>query len=50
VAVSSYLARAPEGNVDLSGYPRVEAFLRRVEGLPGFVPFAETPAGLTAAA
>ncbi|ACB25303.1 glutathione S-transferase family protein [Methylobacterium radiotolerans] len=50
VAVYSYLARAPEGNVDLSGYPRVEAFLRRVEGLPGFVPFAETPAGLTAAA
>ncbi|MEE7491618.1 glutathione S-transferase family protein [Methylobacterium oryzae CBMB20] len=50
VAVYSYLARAPEGNVDLSGYPRVEAFLRRVEGLPGFVPFAETAAGLTAAA
>ena len=50
VAVYSYLARAPEGNVDLSGYPRVEAFLRRVEGLPGLVPFAETPAGLTAAA
>jgi glutathione S-transferase len=50
VAVYSYLARAPEGNVDLSGYPRVEAFLRRIEGLPGFVPFAQTPAGLTAAA
>ncbi|MEE7461553.1 glutathione S-transferase [Methylobacterium fujisawaense] len=50
VAVYSYLARAPEGNVDLSGYPRVEAFLRRIEGLPGFVPFAQTAAGLTAAA
>lgn len=50
VAVYSYLARAPEGNVDLSGYPRVVAFLRRIEGLPGFVPFAQTPAGLTAAA
>ncbi|SEH59528.1 glutathione S-transferase [Methylobacterium sp. 275MFSha3.1] len=50
VAVYSYLARAPEGNVDLSGYPRVEAFLRRIEGLPGFVPFAQTPAGLTTAA
>ncbi|MEH3063309.1 MAG: glutathione S-transferase [Methylobacterium radiotolerans] len=50
VAVYSYLARAPEGNVDLSGYPRVEAFLRRIEGLPGFVPFAQTPTGLTAAA
>lgn len=50
VAVYSYVARAPEGNVDLSGYPNVQAFLRRTEGLPGFVPFAETPAGLTAAA
>ncbi|WP_457106246.1 glutathione S-transferase family protein [Methylobacterium sp. P5_C11] len=50
VAVYSYVARAPEGNVDLSGYPNVQAFLRRTEGLPGFVPFAETQAGLTAAA
>ena len=49
VAIYSYVARAPEGNVDLSGYPAVNAFLRRVEGLPGFVPFAQTPAGLTAA-
>ena len=38
------------GHVDLAGYPNVNAFLRRVEALPGFVPFAETPAGLTAAA
>ena len=50
VALYSYVARAPEGNVDLAGYPNVNAFLRRVEALPGFVPFAETPAGLTAAA
>ncbi|MGU3665330.1 glutathione S-transferase family protein [Methylobacterium sp. A49B] len=50
VALYSYLARAPEGNVDLSPYPNVKAFLRRIEGLPGFVPFAQTPAGLTAAA
>ncbi|UKJ76576.1 glutathione S-transferase family protein [Azospirillum brasilense] len=49
VAIYSYVARAPEGNVDLSGYPAVNAFLRRIEGLPGFVPFAQTPAGLTAA-
>lgn len=48
VAIYSYVARAPEGNVDLSGYPAVRAFLRRVEELPGFVPFAQTPAGLTA--
>lgn len=50
VAIYSYVARAPEGNVDLSAYPAVNALLRRVEALPGFVPFAETPAGLSAAA
>ncbi|ALG72925.1 glutathione S-transferase [Azospirillum thiophilum] len=48
VAVYSYVAQAPEGNVDLSGYPAVNAFLRRVEGLPGFVPFVRTPVGLAA--
>lgn len=48
VALYSYVARAPEGNVDLSDYPAVNAFLRRVEALPGFVPFAQTPAGLSA--
>lgn len=48
VAIYSYVARAPEGNVDLSAYPNVNAFLRRVEALPGFVPFTQTPAGLTA--
>jgi len=48
VAIYSYVARAPEGNVDLSGYPAVNAFLRRIEGLPGFVPFARTPVGLAA--
>lgn len=50
VALYSYIAGAPEGNVDLSGYSRVNAFLRRIEGLPGFVPFPKTPAGLLAAA
>ncbi|MBP2302719.1 glutathione S-transferase family protein [Azospirillum picis] len=48
VAIYSYVARAPEGNVDLSGYPAVTAFLRRLEELPGFVPFARTPVGLAA--
>ncbi len=48
VAIYSYVARAPEGNVDLSAYPAVDAFLRRIEALPGFVPFVKTPAGLTA--
>jgi glutathione S-transferase len=50
VALYSYLARAPEGNVELSGYANVNAYLRRIEALPGFVPFVQTPAGLTVAA
>lgn len=48
VALYSYIARAPEGNVDLSGYARVQAWLGRIEALPGFVEFARTPAGLAA--
>lgn len=50
VALYSYIARAPEGNVDLSGYPQVTAWLVRIEALPGFVPFQRTPAGLSAVA
>ena len=50
VALYSYVARAPEGNVDLSGYPEVNAWLARIEALPGFVPFQQTPVGLAAAA
>ncbi|WP_420223712.1 glutathione S-transferase family protein [Pigmentiphaga litoralis] len=48
VAIYSYVAQAPEGNVDLSGYPAVNALLRRVEALPGFVPFKKTAIGLAA--
>ncbi|GLX13080.1 glutathione S-transferase [Pseudomonas straminea] len=48
VALYSYLARAPEGNVDLSAYKQVRAFLARIEALPGFVAIPQTPAGLTA--
>ena len=47
VALYSYIARAPEGNVDLSDYPNVIAWLRRIEGLPGFVEFKKTAVGLT---
>lgn len=50
LALYSYIARAPEGNVDLSFYPNVNAWLRRIEALPRFVEFAKTPVGLTAAA
>ncbi|MBN3752189.1 glutathione S-transferase [Paraburkholderia sp. Tr-20389] len=48
VALYSYIARAPEGNVDLSFYPNVDAWLRRIEALPGFVEFQKTPVGLAA--
>ncbi len=48
VSLYSYIAAAPEGNVDLSGYPHVLEWLRRVEALPGFAPFARTAAGLAA--
>lgn len=48
VALYSYIARAPEGNVDLVPYANIAAWLKRIEDLPGFVPFAETPVGLAA--
>ncbi|MBB1598826.1 glutathione S-transferase family protein [Variovorax sp. UMC13] len=48
VALYSYIARAPEGNVDLSDYPQVRGWLARIEALPGFVDFRRTPVGLGA--
>lgn len=48
VALYGYVARAPEGNVDLAGYPEIRSWLKRIEGLAGFVPFRETAAGLSA--
>lgn len=48
IALYSYIARAPEGNVDLSSYAQVDAWLRRIEALPGFVPFVRTRADLGA--
>ncbi len=48
VALYSYIARAPEGNVNLSRYAEVKAWLARIEALPGFVAFQPTPVGLAA--
>jgi glutathione S-transferase len=48
VALYSYIARAPEGNVDLSAYRNVQAWLDRIEALPGFVPFQKSSVGLAA--
>jgi glutathione S-transferase len=41
VALYSYIARSPEGDVDLSPYAHINAWLLRVEALPGFVPFVK---------
>jgi glutathione S-transferase len=43
VALYSYVARAPEGNVDLAAYGKVRDWLKRIEDLPGFVPFMHAP-------
>jgi glutathione S-transferase len=48
VAVYSYVAHAPEGNVSLAPYLRVRALLARIEALPGFTPMAATRIGLAA--
>lgn len=37
IAMYTYSAHAPEGDVSLEEYPQLRAWLRRVEGLPGFV-------------
>jgi glutathione S-transferase len=48
VALYSYVARAPEGNVELSAYRNVNAWLQRIEALPGFVAFGKSAVGLAA--
>ena len=48
VALYSYIVNAPEGNVDLSDYAGIRAWLARIEALDGFVPFQKTAAGLAA--
>lgn len=40
VAIYSYVARAPEGDVDLAPYAHLREWLARVEAHPRFVPFA----------
>jgi glutathione S-transferase len=48
IASYSYTAHAPEGNVSLEPYPRLRAWLARIEALPRFVPMVKTPVGLAA--
>lgn len=49
VACYAYVAHAPEGNVSLTAYPRIRAWLTRVENLPRFVPMESSSVGLLAA-
>ncbi len=48
VAIYSYTAHAPEGNVSLEPYPNVRVLLARIEGLSGFVAMQATKVGLAA--
>jgi glutathione S-transferase len=42
LALYAYVARAPEGGVELAAYASVNAWLRRVERLRGFTPMLES--------
>ena len=43
VAMYSYTAHAPEGGISLEPFPRLRAWLQRVEALPGFVGMQRSP-------
>lgn len=42
----TYIALAPEGNIDLDQYPSVVKWLKRIEQLPGFIPMTRSQIGL----
>lgn len=48
VAIYSYTAHAPEGNVSLDPYPNIRGLLGRIESLPGFIGMQSTKVGLAA--
>jgi glutathione S-transferase len=43
VAMYTYTAHAPEGGVPLDPYPHVQAWLARIEALPGFIGMVRNP-------
>ncbi len=43
IAIYTYTAHAPEGGASLDAYPRLRAWLSRVEALPGFVGMMRAP-------
>jgi glutathione S-transferase len=48
VAIYTYTAHAPEGNISLEPYPNVRRLLSNIEGLKGFVAMQSTKVGLVA--
>lgn len=46
IAMYTYTAHAPEGDISLDAYPALRAWLGRVEALPGFTPMAVSKVGL----
>ena len=44
VALYTYCAHAPEGDISLEPYPALRAWLGRIEALPGFVPMQRSTA------
>jgi glutathione S-transferase len=49
VACYSYIAHAPEGGVPLDAYPKIRAWLARIEALPRFKGMKRSPVGPAAA-
>ncbi|GAB5468416.1 MAG: glutathione S-transferase [Rhodospirillales bacterium] len=48
VAIYSYTAHAPEGNVSLEPYPNIRRLLANIRDLPGFKPMPTSKVGLAA--
>lgn len=42
LAIYTYVAYVPEGNVSLEAYPKVRAWLAGIEAIPGFTPMKKT--------
>lgn len=49
IAIYSYTAHAPEGDISLTPYPNVQRLLANIESLPGFKAMPTTKVGLLAA-
>ncbi|CAM3042947.1 glutathione S-transferase family protein [Vibrio neptunius] len=49
LAIYSYTKLAPEAGLDLTGYPRLSTWLKRVEALPRFIPMTLSKVGLNQA-